>query len=248
MSLPPRLDQAYVDGLLSLVASSGETTSSATEPYTGEPLPAVPQSSADRRRRCRRPRPSRAGGLGRAPARRAGGHRAALRQAHPPAPRAAARRGAVGDRQVAGARHDRAARPAGGRGALRHPRAGLPRRDEGDLRHARDRAHPRRPPAQGPDRRDRALELPAVPGRRRRHPRAARRQRRAEQGRLAGSAEPARRPGAGRRGRPARRRVAGRGRPRLRGRLRRSSTPSTTWPSPARRPPAATSLPSAVAG
>ena len=46
MSLPPRLDQAYVDGLLSLVASSGETTSSATEPFTDEPLPAVPQSSA----------------------------------------------------------------------------------------------------------------------------------------------------------------------------------------------------------
>ncbi len=47
MSLPPRLDQAYVDRLLTLVASSGETTSSAIEPYTGEPLPAVPQSSAE---------------------------------------------------------------------------------------------------------------------------------------------------------------------------------------------------------
>jgi succinate-semialdehyde dehydrogenase/glutarate-semialdehyde dehydrogenase len=46
MSRPPRLDQAYVDGLLSLVASSGGATSSATEPFTGEPLPAVPQSSA----------------------------------------------------------------------------------------------------------------------------------------------------------------------------------------------------------
>jgi succinate-semialdehyde dehydrogenase/glutarate-semialdehyde dehydrogenase len=46
VSLPPRLDQAYVDGLLSLVASSGEATASATEPYTGQPLPAVPQSTA----------------------------------------------------------------------------------------------------------------------------------------------------------------------------------------------------------
>jgi succinate-semialdehyde dehydrogenase/glutarate-semialdehyde dehydrogenase len=46
MSLPPRLDQAYVDGLLSLVAASGGATSSAVAPFTGEPLPAVPQSSA----------------------------------------------------------------------------------------------------------------------------------------------------------------------------------------------------------
>jgi succinate-semialdehyde dehydrogenase/glutarate-semialdehyde dehydrogenase len=46
MSRPPRLDQAYVDGLLSLVAASGDGTSSAIEPFTGEPLPAVPQSSA----------------------------------------------------------------------------------------------------------------------------------------------------------------------------------------------------------
>jgi succinate-semialdehyde dehydrogenase/glutarate-semialdehyde dehydrogenase len=46
MTRPPRLDQAYVDSLLSLVVSSGTTTSSATEPFTGEPLPAVPQSSA----------------------------------------------------------------------------------------------------------------------------------------------------------------------------------------------------------
>ena len=46
MSLPPRLDQAYVDSLLSLVAATGSDTSSATDPCTGEPLPPVPQSSA----------------------------------------------------------------------------------------------------------------------------------------------------------------------------------------------------------
>lgn len=46
MTLPPRLDQGYVDGLLPLVASSHATTSSATDPVTGDPLPAVPQSSA----------------------------------------------------------------------------------------------------------------------------------------------------------------------------------------------------------
>ncbi|MDQ4053104.1 MAG: succinic semialdehyde dehydrogenase [Actinomycetota bacterium] len=47
MRMPPRVDHAYVDGLLALVASSGEAASSAVEPVTGEPLPAVPQSSAD---------------------------------------------------------------------------------------------------------------------------------------------------------------------------------------------------------
>ena len=46
MSLPPRLDQEYVDSLLALVASSGGTSSSAVAPYTGDPLPAVPQSGA----------------------------------------------------------------------------------------------------------------------------------------------------------------------------------------------------------
>ncbi|HEX2894075.1 MAG TPA: succinic semialdehyde dehydrogenase [Marmoricola sp.] len=44
-SVPPRVDAGYVDALLRwAVASSGET-SSALAPFTGEPLPAVPQSS-----------------------------------------------------------------------------------------------------------------------------------------------------------------------------------------------------------
>ncbi len=45
MNLPPRVDQAFVEQLLAMVASSGTTSSSATEPYTGLPLPPVPQSS-----------------------------------------------------------------------------------------------------------------------------------------------------------------------------------------------------------
>ena len=45
MTLPPRLTQDYVDGLLTLVVASGDA-SSASAPFTGEPLPAVPQSTA----------------------------------------------------------------------------------------------------------------------------------------------------------------------------------------------------------
>ncbi len=45
MTLPPRLTRAYVDALLPLVVASGDP-SAATAPFTGEPLPAVPQSTA----------------------------------------------------------------------------------------------------------------------------------------------------------------------------------------------------------
>jgi acyl-CoA reductase-like NAD-dependent aldehyde dehydrogenase len=44
MSLPPRLDRAYVDTLLRGVAGAGGATASAIVPFTGEPLPAVPQT------------------------------------------------------------------------------------------------------------------------------------------------------------------------------------------------------------
>ena len=45
MTMPPRVTQPYLDGLLQLVVAS-ETPSAATAPFTGEPLPAVPQSNA----------------------------------------------------------------------------------------------------------------------------------------------------------------------------------------------------------
>ena len=45
MRLPPRVTKEYVDGMLPLVAASGDP-SAATAPFTGEPLPGVPQSSA----------------------------------------------------------------------------------------------------------------------------------------------------------------------------------------------------------
>jgi len=45
MTLPPRITEDYVGSLLGLVAGSGEPAA-ATAPFTGEPLPAVPQSSA----------------------------------------------------------------------------------------------------------------------------------------------------------------------------------------------------------
>jgi succinate-semialdehyde dehydrogenase/glutarate-semialdehyde dehydrogenase len=45
VTLPPRLTRHYLDGLLPLVAASGPA-SAATAPFTGEPLPAVPQSTA----------------------------------------------------------------------------------------------------------------------------------------------------------------------------------------------------------
>ena len=43
---PAHVDPAYVDGLLRWVTSSTGETASALAPFTGEPLPAVPQSSA----------------------------------------------------------------------------------------------------------------------------------------------------------------------------------------------------------
>lgn len=45
MSLPPRVDAAYVDRLTSLVAASGQEVAGAVAPWTGESLPAIPQSS-----------------------------------------------------------------------------------------------------------------------------------------------------------------------------------------------------------
>jgi len=45
VTLPPRVTQDYLDGLLPLVHASGDA-SAATAPFTGERLPAVPQSTA----------------------------------------------------------------------------------------------------------------------------------------------------------------------------------------------------------
>ena len=45
MKLPPRVTQEYSTGCCPLVAASGDA-SAATAPFTGEPLPAVPQSTA----------------------------------------------------------------------------------------------------------------------------------------------------------------------------------------------------------
>ena len=44
--LPPRVDDAYVEALLCRVHASSGDTGRALAPFTGEPLPAVPQSSA----------------------------------------------------------------------------------------------------------------------------------------------------------------------------------------------------------
>ena len=51
-AFPPRVDAAYVERLLGFVAASSADTASALAPFTGEPLPAVPQSSVDDVRRA----------------------------------------------------------------------------------------------------------------------------------------------------------------------------------------------------
>ena len=202
MTLPPRVTQGYVDGLLSLVAASGDP-SAATAPFTGEPLPAVPQSSAaDVAEAARRARVAQERWAG-VPLAERSRDRAPVRLAAAQGQGAGPRRRAVGDRQVPGAR--RASSCSGCRRSRRTTPRHAPtylaetRPASGRARH---RAHPGHPAPQGPGRRDRALELPALPRRRRRDPGAAGRQRGAQQGRLAGAAEPAGRARAGR-ARPA---------------------------------------------